>query len=106
MRKVIYLVKIPKPDKKEEYEELTFNKTEEVCEKMGISVTTLYSIINKKLKYNHVDKKHLEGIIIEKIIQEPKKKQKPDCTKSKKSKEEIEESKKDFQTKLIELNTK
>ncbi len=91
MKLVEYIVKIPNPTKEGEYEEFTCAKTTEVCAKLKISTTTMYGIMNKTIKFSHDNKKHLEGIIIEKHFLEPKKVRKP-----KKTEEEIKEIKSEF----------
>jgi hypothetical protein len=63
---VIYKLRIPKPDTENEYEEFIFKKAQDILEKLSISKTTFYRIINKTLKCNTIETNHLKGIIIEK----------------------------------------
>jgi hypothetical protein len=63
----IYKVKIPNLETGNQ-RELTLNTRQEVCDLLGISQTTFYSIMNNKMKYKNADKVHLKGIVIEKIV--------------------------------------
>lgn len=59
------MVKIPIPGKDNEYIEKRYEDPSDLCEKLKISKTTMYQIINKKIKYKHESVKNLKGIIIE-----------------------------------------
>ena len=63
-----YTVKIPKPDFENEYEEFGSFKPKQIQEKLNISSTIFYRILNKTMKFHNNDVKHLQGIIIEKDI--------------------------------------
>lgn len=101
MRNVVFKLKIPIPDKANEYQEFTFDNPNDICKKLDISTTTLYRLINNTIKFAHADKKHLEGIIVEREylpLKQPK--------RVKKTVEAIENDKKNFRNKLLETLTK
>ena len=100
MRNVIFKLKIPLPDKENEYQEFKFEDPNDICKKLDISTTTLYRIINKTMKFTHNDKKYLEGIIIERELlplKYPK--------RIKKSAEDIAKEKKEFRNKILDTLT-
>ncbi len=91
MRSAIFKVKIPITET--EYKEIEFQNVKEVCEKLKIKRSTLYAILDNKIKYNHESVKHLENIKIEKIQVKSKKTQKE---------ERLKRERKEFEKKLIE----
>ena len=97
MKNVQYRLKIPSIEKENEFEEFIFNKPDEIAEKLKISITTVYRLINGSFKYSHVEKKHLQGIVIEKIIQPLK-----HPRRVKKTEREIKKETIDFRKTLLE----
>ena len=96
MRHIIYILKIPINNKPNEYEVFKVEDSKKICEKLKISITCFNRILNKSFKCSHSNKKHLEGIIIEREYQ-PLKKAKP----VKKTDEEVEKEKEDFRKSII-----
>lgn len=94
MRKVIFKVKIPIPNTNN-FKEIEFESRKSICEFLKITNNTLYSLTTQRLKLKHKNKKHLEGIIIEKTYVEGVK-------KNIKTDEEVEIDKFNFQQQLLE----
>ena len=65
MKLVNFKVKIPIPEKNDEYKEFQFTSPKDVCKELSISESALYSICNNTFKWSHKRNKHLQGIIIE-----------------------------------------
>ena len=78
MKLVEYIVKIPKDDT---FVEFSFNSTKDVCDKLEITTSALFRIINGTMKYNTKKLSAYEGIIIEK--REIKKEKEPITDKTK-----------------------
>lgn len=96
MRHVIYILKIPIPDKPNEYEEFKVDDPKKICEKLKISITCFNRIVKGTFKCSHSNKKYLEGIIIEREYQPLKK---PSVVK--KTEEEIAKEKEEFRKNII-----
>lgn len=64
MKFVRYIVKIP-TEEKNTYTEFIFDNQKDLCEKLNISITSLYSLIQGTFKATHSKTQHLEGVIIE-----------------------------------------
>ena len=96
MRPVIFKVQIPVPDTNE-YKEYEFNSPKEVCDLLKISASTLYAIIQGRIKFSHDHLKHLINIKIQRIPVPPKFKQ-----YKKKSLDVIQQDQKDFQQQLLD----
>lgn len=97
MKNIEYKLKIPSLEIENEYTEFILNSPQEVADKLKISVTTVYRIIQNKYKYTHLDKKYLEGIQIEKIVKPTKQPR-----RIKKTEEDIKTEKIDFRKTLLE----
>ena len=91
MRSVIFKIKVPVSET--EYKEYEFTTVKDICEKLKIKRSTLYAILENRIKFNHESVKHLENIKIEKIEVPSKKKQKE---------ERLEREKKEFEKSLID----
>lgn len=96
MRHVNYILRIPVPDKPNEYEEFKVEDPKKICDKLKISMTCFNRILRGTFKCSHNGKKYLEGIIIEREYQPLKK---PSAVK--KSEEEIELEKEAFRKNII-----
>ncbi len=95
MKQEKFLLKIPDGDN---FVEHKFNTINELCEFLNITHNTAYSLRSKRLKLKHKNKKHLEGIQIEKI---------PVFYSSKPNTEEVEKNKEEYQKELKnKLSTK
>ena len=62
-----FLVRIPKPENENEFNEYRFSTIEEVSKFLEITPNTIYSLRTKWLKLVHTDKKKLQGVTIEKL---------------------------------------
>ena len=99
MRLYQFIVKIPNPEKPEEHKEITFNSKQEVADFLGVTPNTVYTYSSGRMKLLHKSKKKLEGISITRVDLPSKN---PQPKKEKKTEEEIEAEKKEFQKKLFD----
>ena len=67
MKQEKFLVRIPKPDDENSFNEYKFSTIQEVSDFLEISQNTIYSLRTKRLKLVHTDKTKLQGVTIEKI---------------------------------------
>jgi CRISPR/Cas system-associated protein Cas10 (large subunit of type III CRISPR-Cas system) len=88
MKQEKFLLKIPDG---ENFIEHKFDTINHLCEFLNITHNTAYSLRSQRLKLKHKNKKHLEGIRIEKI---------PVFYSSKPNTEEIEKTKEDYHKEL------
>ena len=97
MKNIQYKLMIPSLDNETEFNEFIFETPKEVAERLNVSLTTVYRILNNDFKYSHSDKKHLEGIKIEKIVKPLK-----HPRRIKKTAEQIAFEKIDYRKNLLE----
>ncbi len=97
MRLVKFIVSIPKPDVKGEYESFEYSTPDEVCEALNIKKSTMYSMCRGEFRCAQANQKYLDGIKVERI---PIPGINP--TKDKKSKEDIMKESKEIQKNLLE----
>ena len=97
MKNIQYKLKIPSLENENEFNEFIFETPNEVADKLNVSITTIYRILKGEFKYLHTDKKHLEGIQIEKIVKPLK-----HPRRIKKTEEDIKTEKIDFRKTLLE----
>lgn len=64
MKFVRYIVKIP-TEENNTYTEFIFDNQKDLCEKLNISITSLYSLIQGTFKATQSKTHHLDGVIIE-----------------------------------------
>ena len=57
-----FLVRIPKPENENEFNEYRFSTIEEVSKFLEITPNTIYSLRTKRLKLVHTDKKNCKEL--------------------------------------------
>ncbi len=105
MKFVRYILKIP-TEENNTYTEFIFDNQKELCEKLNISITSLYALIQGTFKATHSKTQHLEGVIIERQPVYCEKKLKALQNKEKKEKLREEKLQKQNDNKLMKEEMK